>query len=196
MENIWAIGLFALVTSITPGPNNIMVMASGVNHGVKKTIPHVVGICVGFPIMVCVLGFGFGLFLLENKNVSEIMMVVGTVYLFYLAWQIAFSKFESDDGEIKNGQPLTFIQSALFQWMNPKAWVMASSAIVTFCSVDIHYYVFILAFIFFCISIPSVLLWLYFGKSLKLFLSNPQKLKVFNILMAILLVVSSISVYL
>ena len=117
-----AILLFAFTATITPGPNNIMIMTSGFNYGFKRSIPHLLGICFGFPAMVIMVGMGLGLVFAQHPTIHYIIKIVGIIYLIYLAWLIASAPIST---LVENtGQPLTFIGAVLFQWVNPKAWVM------------------------------------------------------------------------
>ncbi|WP_441004114.1 LysE family translocator [Pseudocolwellia agarivorans] len=194
MEFFSAIFLFALSTSITPGPNNIMIMTSGLNHGVKFSLPHLLGICFGFPIMVILVGLGIGVFFEMYPMLHEIIKIFGIIYLLYLSWLIAVSSPTSLDGGISN--PLSFIQAALFQWVNPKAWVMAAGAVSAYTTVstDIFIQVLYIALAFFVVSFPSVGVWLVFGAGLKKYLKSPKHQKIFNVSMAILLVGSVLPV--
>jgi threonine/homoserine/homoserine lactone efflux protein len=194
MEFFSAIFLFALSTSITPGPNNIMIMTSGLNHGVKFSLPHLLGICFGFPIMVILVGLGIGVFFEMYPMLHEIIKIFGILYLLYLSWLIAVSSPTSLDGDISN--PFSFIQAALFQWVNPKAWVMAAGAVSTYTTVstDIFIQVVYIALAFFVVSFPSVGVWLIFGAGLKKYLKSPKHQKIFNVSMAILLVGSILPV--
>ncbi|MCP4492040.1 MAG: LysE family translocator [Gammaproteobacteria bacterium] len=134
MELILSITAFAFTATITPGPNNIMIMASGVNFGVLRSLPHLLGICFGFAVMVVLMGLGFGVVFQEFPILHEVIKIVGILYLLYLAWRIAKAGNQSD--EKTRSKPFNFIQSALFQWLNPKAWIMGSSAIVTCTRAD------------------------------------------------------------
>jgi len=132
MELLLAVFLFAVSSTITPGPNNIMVMTSGLNFGVKSTIPHLLGVCIGFPIMVILLGLGLGLIFDLYPFIHEFIKIFGVLYLLYLAWKIANST--SQIAGKQQQKPFSFIQAALFQWLNPKAWIMATSAIAAYTS--------------------------------------------------------------
>ena len=130
MEWYLAVLFFALSTTITPGPNNIMLMSSGVNFGFKNSLPHLFGIAIGFPIMVAAVGLGFSVIFTLIPNFHLIIQCIGIVYLLYLSWLIIQSKSQ----QIKESEKsqITFQKAALFQWVNPKAWVMAIGAIVTY----------------------------------------------------------------
>jgi len=190
MEFYLAILLFTTTASITPGPNNIMIMASGVNFGVKRSIPHVLGICLGFPVMVIALGLGLGTIFESIPILHDVIKILGVSYLLYLAWLVASS---SPLKEISvAAKPLRFDQAVLFQWVNPKAWVMATGAISTYTTTagDTLTQVLFIAFAFFITAASSVMIWLIFGAGLKRYLENPRHNRTFNISMALLLIAS------
>lgn len=194
MELYLAILLFAASTTITPGPNNIMIMSSGLNYGVKSSIPHLLGICFGFPVMVIMVGLGFSIVFEMYPVFHQIIKVVGVVYLLYLAWLVASSSPTSLEGS--KSKPLGFMQAALFQWVNPKAWVMATGAVSAYTSIstDIFAQVLFIALAFFIVAFPCVSIWLVFGASLKKYLKSARHQKAFNLSMALLLVASVLPV--
>jgi threonine/homoserine/homoserine lactone efflux protein len=194
VELYLAIFLFALSAGITPGPNNIMLMSSGMNFGIKRSLPHVAGVCIGFTLMVILVGLGFSVIFERFPILHEVIKVLGLVYLLYLSWLIANAAPSELDNE--KSKPFSFIQAALFQWINPKAWVMATGAISAFTSLnsDIHWQVLLIASFFFIAAIISSTSWLVFGKSLKRLLKNIKQQKIFNISMALLLVASMVPV--
>jgi threonine/homoserine/homoserine lactone efflux protein len=190
MELYLAVLLFAATASITPGPNNIMIMASGVNFGIKKSLPHLLGICLGFPIMVIAIGLGFGLVFQAYPLLHTLIKVIGIIYLLYLAWLIASAKPSVINADVS--KPLRFQQAVLFQWVNPKAWVMATGAISAYTSSGdaMLGQVLFIAFAFSVTAGISVGIWLIFGAGLKRYLDDPLHYRVFNITMAMLLVSS------
>ena len=193
MEYYLSIILFCLVTSITPGPNNIMLMSSGLNHGVLKTVPHISGIIVGFPLMVAALGFGLGTLFLNYPVIHQVIKIAGISYLLFLAWKIANTSNANTGKPLK--EPLTFMQAAAFQWLNPKAWVIGIGAIATFTTVgNIEIQVIIIVFTYLFVGAFSMGLWLLMGASLQKILRSQNQLKVFNITMAILLVLSIVPI--
>ena len=194
MEFYLAILLFTTTASITPGPNNIMIMASGVNFGIKRSIPHVLGVCLGFPVMVIALGLGLGTIFENFPILHDIIKVLGVAYLLYLAWLIASSSpFEE---AASSAMPLRFDQAVLFQWVNPKAWVMATGAISAYTTImgDTLVQVLLIAFAFLITAGPSVMIWLVFGAGLKRYLDNALHNRIFNIIMGLLLVISMLPV--
>ncbi|AOT07754.1 LysE family translocator [Pseudoalteromonas luteoviolacea] len=194
MEYIFAVALFAFSTSITPGPNNIMVMTSGVNFGVKKTLPLLSGICVGFSVMLMVVGLGFGQLFSLFPSLHFIIKCAGVLYLFYLAWLIA--RTAAGELEHKTQQPMTFINGALFQWVNAKAWIVATGAIAAFTTVGEGYLLqnITIALVFLVAAFPCVGSWLLCGTALKRVFTQGKARQVFNYVMAGLLVLSVVPV--
>lgn len=180
---------FAFATSITPGPNNMMLFASGVNFGFRRTIPHMVGISVGFFVLLLGIGYGLGALLETVPLLYTAIRFTGGVYLLWIAWKIANTH---EIGEAKTGaEPMTLLGAAAFQWVNPKAWVMAVTAMATFSDPGaLLGSVFFVGAVFALVNFPSVSVWAGFGSVLREWLSVPPRLKWFNISMAILLVVS------
>lgn len=185
-----ALCMLALGTSITPGPNNTMLLASGVNFGFVRTVPHMLGIGAGFFSLLIGVGLGLGALITGFPVLHMVLKVVGGVYLLYIAWKIGSSR---SLGEVKEAglNPMTFLQAAAFQWVNPKAWVMAISAMSTYGD-SVHPYqrVFLIGVVFAIVNVPSVSVWAGFGSVLRDWLSDPVRLKWFNITMAALLVIS------
>ncbi|WP_313740000.1 LysE family translocator [Pseudomonas sp.] len=182
--------LFAFVSSITPGPNNTMLLASGVNFGVRRSVPHALGVSIGFMVMVIAVGLGLGRVFETWPMLYTLLRYAGAAYLLYLAWKIATSgpMAEGTDGERK---PLTFLGAAAFQWVNPKAWVMAVGAITTYAPAQGYLYnVLVIGLVFALVNLPSVGIWIMFGSALRNLLRNPRWLMLFNVLMALLLVIS------
>ncbi len=169
-----------------------MLMTSGVNFGVKRSIPHLMGISLGFPTMILAIGLGLSALFQTYPVIHQIIKVVGIAYLLYLSWLIANSSSKMEGKTI--AKPFSFIQAAAFQWVNPKGWIMAVGAIATFTSVqqDLTAQVITIATVFLCIAFPCALVWLGFGVVLKRLLKNPRQQKIFNISMAVLLVASII----
>ncbi|MDU8631330.1 LysE family translocator [Pseudomonas syringae group sp. 243L2] len=185
-----AFTLFAFVTSITPGPNNMMLLASGVNFGFSRTLPHMLGISIGFFVLVLAVGFGLGSVFKAWPLLYTILRYVGAAYLLYLAWKIATSGPASDNVD-SQGKPLSFMSAALFQWVNPKAWIMAIGAISTYTPMQGYFYnVVVISAVFALINLPSVGIWAGFGSLLRNVLRDPLGLRIFNGVMAVLLVAS------
>ena len=183
-----ALALFAFVSSITPGPNNLMLMASGANFGFRRTIPHMLGVALGFVFMVVLVGAGLvGIF--EAFPVSyTVLKVASEAYLLYLAWKIA-NAGPAETGEGK-GNPMTFLQAAAFQWVNPKAWAMALTAISVYAPDQTLWAILLVAALFGAVNLPSVSSWTLLGQQMARVLTNPRRLLLFNWAMAALLVAS------
>jgi threonine/homoserine/homoserine lactone efflux protein len=193
VEYYLSVILFCLVTSVTPGPNNIMLMSSGLNHGVLKTVPHISGIIVGFPLMVAALGFGLGTIFQNYPVIHQVIKIVGISYLLFLAWKIANTTRANAGNHLR--EPLTFMQAAVFQWLNPKAWVIAIGAIAAFTTVgNFEVQVIIIVFTYLFVGSFSMGLWLLMGASLQKILRSQKQLQIFNITMAILLVLSIVPI--
>lgn len=183
------LALFGIASSITPGPNNLMLLASGANFGLRRTLPHMLGISLGHAFMVAMVGLGLmQLFdLLPWLRIG--LMVASAAYLLYLAWKIANAAPPGDAPQ--KGRPFTFLQAAGFQWVNPKAWYMAIYAQTNYTAPDANWSAAItVALVFAVVNFPSVAVWAWGGTQLKRFLSTGQRLRVFNVTMALLLVAS------
>ncbi|MCK0172029.1 LysE family translocator [Aliiroseovarius sp. S1123] len=183
---LFALVAFAFVSSITPGPNNLMLMASGANFGFARTIPHMLGVALGFTLMVVLVGAGL-MQLFDLYPVSYTVLKAGSVaYLLWLAWKIARAS-EPGTGTA-GGTPMTFLQASAFQWVNPKAWAMALTAISAYAPSRDMGAVLLVAVIFGTVNLPSVSTWTVLGQKIRVILTNPARLRAFNITMALLLV--------
>lgn len=190
---ISALAAFAFVTSITPGPNNLMLMASGMNFGLRKTIPHMLGVGLGFVFMVLMVGLGLAQIFVAFPVSYRVLQVVSVVYLLYLAWRIATvdaSQGTEFSGE-QTSKPITFLQAALFQWVNPKAWAMALTAVSAYTppSQSVSS-IFVVALVFGIINLPAVSSWTLLGMQMRLVLKNRSRQRLFNIVCALLLILS------
>ena len=184
-----ALVTFAFATSITPGPNNMMLFASGVNFGFRRTIPHMLGIGAGFLSLLIGVGLGLGALLATVPILYTGLKIAGGLYLVYIAWKIGSSRTL---GEGKaSARPMTFLGAAAFQWVNPKAWVMAVTAMAVYVDPDSYVWsVIVIGLVFAAVNLPSVSTWAGFGSVLREWLSVPVRLKWFNITMAVLLIAS------
>jgi threonine/homoserine/homoserine lactone efflux protein len=186
IETFIALCVFAFVSSITPGPNNFMLMASGVNFGFWRTVPHMCGIAAGFASLLLAVGFGLGAVLLAFPALHLALKLVGGAYLLYLAWKIGTSRSIGSGGS--GARPMTFMEAAAFQWVNPKAWVMALTAMSIYTNPASPFLsVVLVALAFTAVNFPSVSTWTGFGMVLRRFLADPARLKWFNIAMGLLL---------
>jgi threonine/homoserine/homoserine lactone efflux protein len=179
--------LFALVTSITPGPNNTMLLASGVNFGFRRTLPHLFGISAGVVLLMLSVGFGLGEAFERFPVLYSALEIASVAYLLYLAWKIGTS------GEVKlrkgERRPMRFFEAVAFQWINPKAWMMVLTAVTTI-HVSERYgsNVMLMALLFYIVGFPCICLWAGFGTAMREVLSDPKRLRLFNVGMALLLV--------
>lgn len=191
-----ALVLFAFVSSITPGPNNLMLMTSGINFGLARTVPHMLGVTLGFTLMIALIGLGIMQFIEAVPGSQMIITVASGLYLLYMAWKIATtdtSPAEKVDGvEVLNtSKPFTFMQAALFQWVNPKAWTMALTAISAYAPKSQGWMgVIVVAGVFGLVNLPSTGSWAIMGAKLRHFLADPKRLRAFNVIAALLLVAS------
>ena len=182
--------LFCLVSSITPGPNNLMLMAAGANFGVRRALPHAAGVVFGFTFMIIVIGLGAAQFFQKFPLAHTYLTVASVTYLLYLAYKIGTAAPKIDDPN-GAGIPITFFQATAFQWVNPKAWTMALAAITVYTpQPTTSYYVVMVSLIFGAINLPSISMWLVLGVQMRRFLTTPARLRAFNWTMASLLVLS------
>lgn len=178
---------YAFVTSVTPGPNNMMLMASGVNFGFRRTIPHMLGIAAGFLVLLLAVGFGLGALIHAVPALQTMMRAVSVFYMLWLAWKIATAKPVGDVSVAS--QPMTFLQAAAFQWVNPKAWAMGLVAMGAYTNAQSPVLsVVLVAIAFAIVNFPSVSVWAGFGMMLRNVLTDPRRLRIFNVAMACLLV--------
>ena len=186
---------FAVAASGTPGPNNVMVAASGATFGFARTVPHILGIVVGYPVMLVVLAFGAGDLLRAYPLLHEVLKWVGAGYLLWLAVRIAMARPNLEPAGSGRSVPLTFLQAALFQWVNPKAWMMAVGSIAAYTNgAAVAAQALALAAIFVIAALPAVSFWTMTGVGAARLLRTPGRLRAFNLVMAALLVASLIPV--
>jgi threonine/homoserine/homoserine lactone efflux protein len=186
-ELLTGLVIFSLVSSITPGPNNLMLMASGANFGFRRTIPHMLGVGLGFTFMIVLVGAGLVQLFEAWPPSYTILKVLSVIYLLYLAWKIATAAAPEGNTD-GGGRPFTFVQAALFQWVNPKAWTMALTAVSVYTPSHSLGAIAIVAAVFGSINLPSVSLWTMLGQRLRVLLTSARRLLVFNSCMALLLV--------
>ncbi len=185
-----ALVVFCAVTLFTPGPNNVMLMTSGLSHGFARSLPHQLGVAFGFAFMVALVGIGLGAVFTAYPVLYAVLKYAGAAYLLYLAWAIATSG-PMEDAEGSTGRPMTFIEAALFQWVNPKGWVMAVGAMSAYAGVAAFpWNVVIITALFGLLGLPSCSAWVLFGSTLRRVLTNATAVRAFNIAMALALVAS------
>jgi len=190
---IWALAVLSFATAMaaTPGPNNAMLAASGASFGFRRTLPHMLGVTIGFPMLILTVDLGAGAALRSMPWVETAMRWVGIAYLLWLAWKIARAR--PDGAHAARGRPLTFMQAALFQWVNPKGWVAAFGAIMAYATEVGSRHVaqaLTIAAIFFLVSLPCTAFWIAVGAGVARFLRAPDAVRRFNLAMALLLLAS------
>lgn len=181
---------FAVSMAATPGPNNVLVAASAANFGIRRTLPAVLGVVAGFGLMILLVGLGLGEVLERYPAVHAALRYLGAAYLLYLAWRIAMA---TGGGEMKAGaRPPGLIEAALFQWVNPKAWIVAVGAIATFtiAGEGLALQALVIALVFVAVALPSVGAWALIGAGAARLLETPARLRWFNYAMAALLALS------
>ena len=185
---------FAFVSSITPGPNNLMLMASGANYGLRRTVPHMLGVAVGHSFMVVVMGLALLSIFLRYLMLNLALKIVSTAYLLWLAWKIANAV--PPEARTVTGRPFTFWQAAAFQWVNPKAWFMAITAISVYAppGAGAAAGAALVALVFAMTNLPAITLWAWVGVQLRRWLGTPARLRAFNWTMAALLVLSLVPI--
>jgi threonine/homoserine/homoserine lactone efflux protein len=187
--------IFAAVMFITPGPNNIMLLSSGLTYGFRRSLPHVAGIVIGFAFMIGAVGLGLGTIFITYPVLQSILKYAGAAYLVYLAAAIAMS------GPVASGQdnargPMTFWGAAMFQWVNAKGWVMVIGTITAYAAIaDFPWNILMQVVISLLIGAFSCVAWALFGSALRPWLTSPRAVRAFNIVMALLLLASLYPVF-
>jgi threonine/homoserine/homoserine lactone efflux protein len=181
--------VFATVASITPGPNNLMLMASGATFGVKRTVPHLAGVVLGFGAMTLAVGLGLSQVMRASPLVFAVLRWGAAAYILYIAWRMVTAK--GPGVGVTHENPMSFIGAVAFQWVNPKAWVMALGMVGTYAERDRFVTdVAIIAIVTMIITLPCTLTWTSFGSGIRRWFKKPHHLKAFNWTMAALLVAS------
>ena len=192
---LWAFVVFAAVMAFTPGPNNIMLLSSGVTYGLRRTVPHVLGVTFGFAFMVGAVGFGLGAVFLAYPTLQFLLKYAGAAYLIYLAALIAMSgpaRPEQDNGR----GPMTFWGAAMFQWVNAKGWVMVIGTITAYAAIASYpWNILAQTAVSFVMAAGSALTWALFGTALRPVLTSERLVRAFNVLMALLLLASLYPVF-
>jgi threonine/homoserine/homoserine lactone efflux protein len=187
--------VFAAVMFFTPGPNNIMVLSSGLTYGFRRTLPHIAGITIGFAFMVGAVGLGFGTIFLAYPVLQTILKYAGAAYLIYLAVVIAMSEPVTPGQDNRRG-PMTFWGAAMFQWVNVKGWVMVIGTITAYAGIaSFPWNIVIQVALSLLLGVASTSTWTLSGSSLRSFMTSPRAVRVFNIVMAVLLLASLYPVF-
>ena len=189
LESLLALMGFAFVMSISPGPANFLLLASGANFGFLRSLPLVLGISLGFLSMVFCVGLGLGQVLETTPLVYTVLRLVCAAYVLWLAWKIARSRSLGPNGGDRMAEPIGFLQAALFQLVNPKAWAVALIVTVSYTD-PAHYLASLLLTIllFAVVNLPAISVWAVSGAALGRFIGEGRRLAVFNIVMALLLI--------
>jgi threonine/homoserine/homoserine lactone efflux protein len=192
---LFAFVLFATVMFITPGPNNIMLLSSGLTYGFRRTLPHVAGITIGFAFMIGAVGVGLGTIFIAYPVLQTILKYAGVVYLIYLAAAIAMSEPVAPDQDNRRG-PMTFWGAAMFQWVNAKGWVMVIGTITAYAAIAAYpWNIVIQVGLSLILGAVSCTAWALFGTALRPILTSPRLVRAFNIIMALLLLASLYPVF-
>lgn len=186
-----AIGLFIAVAGLTPGPNNIIAMTIGFNHGYRKVLPHLFGVLIGFPVMLLLIGLVLRPLMEEYATVLLVLKCISIVYVVYLAWQIATAPVDEELLPEERTPPIGFWQSVAFQWVNPKAWAGALTTVTVYMIPEHYRTSLLIAVLLSMLSIfVAISAWALIGKQIKRFLSHPGHVRTFNVAMAGLLLVA------
>ncbi len=192
---------FAFATSVTPGPSNLLLLASGANFGFRRSLPLALGINLGFLCMILVVGLGLGQVLRDYPGIYSVLKVAAAGYVLWLAWKVAGSAAPDGEPATTAGRPISFLQAAFLQWVNPKAWAVALIVTVSYTAAEASggnavSALLLLIAVFGAVNLPSISLWAISGMALRRLLGDPVKLRVFNFAMALLLVASMVPVLL
>ena len=192
---LWAFVVFTLVMSFTPGPNNIMLLSSGVSFGFRRTVPHMLGVSFGFAFMLAAIGFGLGAIFIAYPMLQTALKYLGAAYLIYLAVVIAMSgstRLEEGGGR----RPMTFWGAVIFQWVNAKGWVMAIGTITAYAAIArFPANILLQSAIILAVTLGSTAIWTLCGTALRPLLSSPRLVRGFNLVMATLLIASLYPVF-
>jgi len=192
---IYAFLVFVAVMFFTPGPNNVMLLSSGLTHGFRRTLPHIAGVIIGGSFMIAAVGVGLGSVFVAYPVLKTILKYAGAAYLIYLAIGIAMSGATKVDQDNRRG-PMTFWGAAVFQWINIKAWVMVIGTITAYAAIAVFpWNIVIQTGISLLMGILATTTWALFGSSLRPILTSPNKVRVFNLVMALLLLASLYPVF-
>ena len=187
--------VFATVMFFTPGPNNVMLLSSGLTYGFRRTLPHIAGITIGFAFMVGAVGVGLGTVFVAYPVLQIMLKYLGVAYLIYLAAVIAMSEPVAPDQENRRG-PMTFWGAAMFQWINAKGWVMVIGTITAYAAIaSFPWNIAIQVALSLILGAASCTAWALFGTALRPILTAPKAVRAFNIVMAVLLLASLYPVF-
>jgi threonine/homoserine/homoserine lactone efflux protein len=187
LDIIISLAGMAFAASLTPGPNNSMLASSGATYGVRASMPHVMGIIFGFPVMIFLISLGLGEMFRQSPVLQQVMRYGGAIMMLWIAWKIATA--EAPGAGSKGTQPLNFLQSAAFQWINPKGWLAAIAVTSQFVTSEAPLQTaLIVAIVFIFAGLTATMTWVVFGRIIGQWLSTPARLRAFNLTMALMLV--------
>jgi threonine/homoserine/homoserine lactone efflux protein len=181
---------FAVAMSFTPGPNNLMLASAGARFGFARTLPQQAGVVIGFAIMTLAIGFGIAALVTAVPTLFLVMRIASIAYILYLAWKIATA--DSIKATPAESRPLGFFHMAAFQWVNPKAWMMALGAVTTYTTpaADFHLQILLIVLVLAVVGVASTSVWVLFGQLIRRYLTTPRRRIAFNWTMAGLLILS------
>ncbi|MCL2713995.1 MAG: LysE family translocator [Alphaproteobacteria bacterium] len=192
---VWAFVVFAAVMLITPGPNNVMLLSSGLTYGFRRTLPHIAGVSIGFAFMVGAVGIGFGAVILAYPTLQTLLKYAGAGYLIYLAWVIAFSGPARPEVGGKGG-PMSFWGAAMFQWINVKGWIIVIGTVTAYAAMaQFPWNIAAQTAISLVLGALSAMAWAASGTALRPLLASERLVRVFNVAMALLLLASLYPVF-
>ena len=194
-EQLFALVAFSVTSFFTPGPNNVMLLTSGVNHGFRRTIPHMAGVTIGFAAMTVLVAVGLGSVFRAAPRIHDVVEVIGVLYLLWLSWKIATAPTDrgiETDGVATAAKPFTFLQAAAFQWVNAKGWVMVVSVVSIWVPEggEAVTWIALIFVIFIVVGVGSTVAWAALGSLIARWFDDPGRLRLFNVAMAVLLVAS------
>lgn len=195
MDALFPLAMFAFVSSITPGPNNIMLTSSGLMFGFTRSIPHMLGVTFGFGVMLAMCAVGIGSLIVAVPTLHVVLKVAGSVYLLYLAWRLRSMTFVHH--ERMNTKPMSFIGAAVFQFVNPKAWIMAVTSVSAFLPViqPAWFAIMLFCLVFCAINLPCVGVWAGAGAGLRRYLAQPKWQRLFCSVMVLLTIYSAVAIW-
>lgn len=196
MEQLLPLALFAFVSSITPGPNNIMLTSSGIRFGFRRSIPHMLGVTAGFGVMLALCAGGIGSLVMAVPSIHVVLKVIGSTYLLYLAWQLRSMAFSTSD--TKTAKPMSFLAAAAFQAANPKAWIMAITGASAFLphAEPVWFAIAVFCLVFCAVNLPCIGVWTGTGAVLRRYLDRPVWRRTFCVVMVVLTIYSAAAIWL
>ena len=195
LQTLFPLALFAFVSSITPGPNNIMLTSSGIVFGFRRTIPHMLGVTFGFGVMLLLCALGIGSLILAVPSAHTLLKLMGSAYLLYLAWQLRSIAFRQNTAA--DARPMSFLGASLFQFANPKAWVIALTGVSAFLPAlqPVWLAIALFCLVFCAINLPCIVVWAGTGATLRRYLTQARWQRAFCVVMIVLTVYSALAIW-